>query len=208
MKVILVYITRQVSAVSDRTQIGPTVDAKLWQEFRENVKKRKGHTRGALGDELENAIREYVRDESRPIDRRVEKRLARIEEAVGAAPTDGGTETFETGEHTHAPSRLDVTEKPSANAATDKKVAYLTTCIEEKASEDPQELPRKVIVETVKDEYGFRSDTAKRYVEHLIEEFGLVAHPEIDGMLVSSEKKEALREERRKELEEQAEQEL
>lgn len=194
--------------MSDRTQIGPTVDAALWREFRENVKDRKGHTRGALGDELENAIREYIRDESRPIDRRVEKRLARIEEAVGAAPTDGGTEIFETKGHTHTPSRLDVTEKPSANAATDKKVAYLADCIKETATDDPQELPRKVIVETVKDEYGFRSDTAKRYVEHLIEEFGLVAHPEIDGMLVSPEKKSELVEERRKQIEEQAEQEL
>jgi hypothetical protein len=194
--------------VSDRTQIGPTVDAALWREFRENVKDRKGHTRGALGDELENAIREYIRDGSTPTERRIEKRIARIEQAVGAAPTDGGVDAFDSEEHTHAPSRLDVTEKPSANAATDKKVAYLTECVEEKATEDPDELPRKLLVETVKEEYGFRSDTAKRYVEHLVEEFGLVAHPEIDGMLVSAEKKDTLVEQRREEIKEQAEEKL
>jgi hypothetical protein len=195
--------------MSDRTQIGPTVDAGLWREFRENVKERMGHTRGALGDELENAIREYIRDESRPVDRRVEKRLARIEEAVGAAPTDGGTDTVDAGEHTHAPSRLDVTEKPSANAATDKKVAYLAECIrEETGSDDPQELPRSLLVDVVKDEYGFRSDTAERYVGRLVDHFDLRDHPTADPLLVSETRYREIVEQEREQRKDDVEAEL
>jgi len=203
------YTTRRVVVVSDRTQIGPSVDASLWQEFREDVKERKGHLRGALGDELENAIREYLRDDSTPTERRIEKRIARIEQAVGAAPTDGGVDTFDAGEHTHAPSRLDVAEKPSANAATDKKVVYLAECVRDRTgSDEPKELPRQLLVETVKDEYGFRSDTAKRYVEHLTDHFDLRGHPTADPLLVTDERYRELVEQERDQRREDAEEEL
>lgn len=197
--------------MTDRVQIGPRVSQSLWDEFRNDVQKRKGQTRGVLGDELENAIREYLRDEDRPIDRRIEKRLSRIEQAVGAAPTDGGTDTFEHAEDTHTPSRLDGPEKPSANAPTDKKVAYLAECVLDEIAPNSRsisEVPRKHLREVVKDEYGFRRDTAKRYVEQLIEYFDLVDHPDIDPMLVTPAKREKLIEQRRKELEADAEAEL
>jgi len=195
--------------MSERVQVGARVDAQLWERFREDVQERKGQTRGVVGDELENAIREYLRDESRPVDRRVEKRLARIEEAVGAAPTDGGVDTFDADEHTHAPSRLDVTEKPPANDATDKKVAYLAECVRERTgSDDPKELPRSLLVETVKDEYGFRSDTAKRYVEHLSDQFDLRDHPTADPLLVTDERYQELVEQERNQRRDDAEAEL
>lgn len=194
--------------MSENVQPGVKIDPSIWEEFREKVKERKGGVRGHLRSEVETALRLYVSDETEVSAVQVNQRLSRIESEMGIAGTDGGTDTVEAVEHTHARGEPTVDEKPSANAPTDKKVAYLADCIKETATDDPQELPRKVIVETVKDEYGFRSDTAKRYVEHLVEEFGLVAHPEIDGMLVSPEKKSELVEERRKQIEEQAEQEL
>ena len=194
--------------MSNREKIGPRVDAQLWQQFREDVQERKGQTRGVIGDELENAIREYLRDDDRPVDRRIEKRIARIEEAVGAAPTDGGVDTFDRDEHTHAPSRLNVTEKPSANAATDKKVAYLAKTIRDEHSGEFKEIPRRVLVETVKDEYAFRSDTAKRYVERLVDHFDLYDHPKVDGILVTDARRQEIIEQQREQAREHAETEL
>lgn len=195
--------------MSDRSKVGVRVDSALWERFRENVKERKGQTRGVLGDELENAIREYLRDDSTPTEKRMEKRLARIEKAVGAATPDGGTETLPEPSHTHAPSRISaaVEEKPSANAATEKKVAYLAECVLDAEVPNSRELvtvPREKLIDVVKDEYGFRSDTAKRYVERLVEYFDLREHPRADGILVSPDRYAELTEELREQERENA----
>jgi hypothetical protein len=194
--------------MSDRTQIGPAVDAKLWQRFREDVKSRKGAVRGHLGGELENAIREYLRDDSSPTEQRIEKRIARIERAVGAAPTDGGTDTSEAAEHTHTRigTGFGPTDKPPANTATEKKVAYLAQCIRSDVSIHPDEpgmVPRHVLVEHVTDEYDFREDTTERYVDRLIEEFGLQEPPtqQFDGELVTEPKYQNRIDERAKDAE-------
>jgi len=182
--------------MSDRVQVGPKVDAKLWKQLREDVKERKGGVRGNLGDALDNAIREYLRHEERPVDQRIEKRLERIEEAVGAAPTDGGTPTVPDAEHTHTRESASApepapTEKPPSNTATEKKVAWLAKCVRDDHGGDFQEVARSMLVETVKDEYSFRSDTAKRYVTRLIDHFDLVEHPDDAERLRTRERLEA-----------------
>jgi hypothetical protein len=195
--------------MSDRVQVGARVDAALWEEFREQVESRHGQTRGSLGDELENAIRNYIHfgaDKSVP-DQLAEMntRLQRLEGEVGTAAADGGTDSLAADEHTHAPSRLDVTEKPAANAATDKKVAWLA----EQVGSNPESIPRAKLRDIVKDEYGFRSDTAKRYVERLIDHFDLVDDPTADsGILVSQDRREEILEQRRADLEAEADAEL
>lgn len=169
--------------VPDRTQIGPAVDAALWQRFRDDVKARKGQVRGVLGDELENAVREYLDDSPTAAEQEIIDRLARLERAAGISETDGGSYTSGAEPHTHAPSRLDSPDKPSANAATDKKVAYLANLITEEKSVvagEPGMITREAITNIVKEEYGFRSDTAKRYVDRLVEHFGLKEHPDDD----------------------------
>lgn len=55
-----------------------------------------------------------------------------------------------------------------------------------------REAPADALREVVKDEYSFRSDTAKRYVDRLEEFFGLVDHPEADPLLVTPERREEL----------------
>jgi len=55
-----------------------------------------------------------------------------------------------------------------------------------------ESVPADTVRELVVDAYGFRSDTAKRYVEMLKEEFGLVAHPHNDCVLVTEDKRESL----------------
>lgn len=200
-KLILSLVTAGVVPVSNRTQIGPSIDEDLWREFRENVKERKGKVRGVLGDELENAIRSYIRHGSdKPAADRLEEmdaRLQRIEGAVGTAATDGGTPSTDDS-HTHAPSRLDSPEKPSANESTDKKLTYLADrLVEEHGNTDGtiSMIPRFTIVDLVKDEYGFRSDTAKRYVKKLVDRFDLRRHPDGYNQLVSEERHAELVEE-------------
>jgi hypothetical protein len=201
--------------MSDRTQIGPAVDAKLWQRFREDVKQRKGTIRGHLGGELENALREYLRDDSSPTEQRIEKRIARIERAVGAAPTDGGTDTSEAAEHTHAQTdtNTEPDDKPPANSASEKKVTYLAQCMRSDIgihSDDAGMVPRSVLTDLVIDEYDFRGDTVERYVDRLIEEFGLQEPPNtnFDGELVTEPKYQKRIEERTEQAKQDAKKKL
>jgi len=189
--------------VSDGVQPGVKIEPDIWERFREDVQARKGAVRGHLKTEVENALLEYIRDDASPTEQRIDDRLARIEEAVGAASADGGVDTDYGEPHTHAPERRErVTEKPSANAATDRKVAYLRECVIEEevpSSRELDSIPRERLREVVKDEYGFRRDTARRYVRELVDAFDLRDHPnpEADGILVSEAHEQQLIDERR-----------
>lgn len=171
--------------MTERKKVGVRVDADLWKRFKQNVKERKGQTRGVLGDELENAIRHYIRDDTNPTMRQMNERLARIEMAIGTSPADGGTDTFDGEPHTHAPSRVEAAadEKPAANAATEKKIRYLAEQVA--GGGEVQQLTRSDLRDVVKDEYGFRADTARRYVDELIDYFDLREHPKNDAVLCS-----------------------
>ena len=192
-------------AVTDGVQPGTRVDEQLWQQFRNAVIERHGTWRGHGRDAVETALRLYIADENEVSAVQVNRRLGRIESELGITSADGGADTLGADPHTHAPSRLDVDERPSANAATDKKVAWLA----EQVGSNPESIPRAKLREIVKDEYGFRRDTAKRYVERLIEHFDLVEHPTADAdVLVSTDRREELVEQRRQELEAEADAEL
>jgi hypothetical protein len=193
-----------VVGVTDTVQPGTEVDAALWKQFRDEVERRRGGTRGHLRTELENAIRGYIHGgDATPAD--IDDRLQRIEAAVGAAPTDGGSPTLPERKDTHTREPTP-TERPPSNTATEKKVTWLAECVldrEVPQTRDLMTVPRATLREVVKDEYGFRSDTAKRYVERLVDHFGLVDHPTADAILVTPEKRDELIEQRRKELEDE-----
>jgi len=187
--------------VTGREKIGVRVDADVWDAFREDVEARKGQKRGVLGDEVERALRQYMSDDTAAdVEdrlRRIERDVSRIADAEGVAGTDGGTDALGAPGHTHAPSRVtDATEeRPAPNAATDEKVAYLAARLRERVGNSDGEIreaPADALREVVKDEYSFRSDTAKRYVDRLEEFFGLVDHPEADPLLVTPERREEL----------------
>jgi len=207
-----VYTTHEVVLVSDRIQIGPTIDKDVWERFREHVKDQHGKTRGSLGDELENAIRHYINFGSgKPLPEQFaefNQRLDRIEGAVGTAEADGG-HTSERTEHTHTPSRIDeaATEKPGANAATEKKVSWLAEKVIEAEcpkSRELNQLPRERLLEVVREEYGFRRDTAKRYVDELIHHFDLREHPRTDAVLMTQDAYEEFMERERENLADEA----
>lgn len=188
--------------VSDGVQPGTEVDEELWSRFREEVKRRKGGVRGHLRTELENALRGYIHGgDATPAE--IDARLQRIEAAVGAAGTDGGTDTFEASEHTHAPEPT-VAEKPPSNAPTEKKVQYLAHRLREDHTiyeDEAAELPKAMLRNVVKDVYGFRRDTAKRYVSELIDVFGLSNHPDPDvDLLVTEPKRQTILDEQREQI--------
>lgn len=197
--------------MSDGVQPGTLVDEQLWQQFRHAVEENKGGVRGHLRSELETALRLYINNDADVSAVQVNQRLARIESELGVAGTNGGTDALEAGEHTHAPSEPELDGKPAANASTDKKVAYLAECIldqEVPHEREFDEIARSVLVDTVKDEYGFRSDTAKRYVELLVDHFGLREHPKVDAILVTDERYAELVDAERERTKQQAESEL
>jgi hypothetical protein len=71
-------------------------------------------------------------------------------------------------------------------------VVWLAECIREETGGDPEEIAKSLLREAVKDEYGFRSDTAKRYVKKLVGHFGLVEHPNNSAVLVTPEQRESI----------------
>jgi type I site-specific restriction endonuclease len=55
------------------------------------------------------------------------------------------------------------------------------------------ELPRQRLVALVKDEYQFRSDTAKMYVERVIDHFDMVEHPVAgEEIMVTEERRDEI----------------
>jgi len=174
--------------MSDNVQVGLRVDRDVYEEFKQTVKERRGRWQGTGGNELENAMRHYIRfGADKPLPDMIaeaNRRLARIEGAVGTAESDGGTDVRSAETHTHAPE-----EKPDHHAPRDKKVAYLVAQLRDDMNGIPEELPKERLREIVKDEYGFRSDTAKGYVDELREKLGLVDHPTVDHLLATPERR-------------------
>jgi len=170
--------------MTDGVQPGTKINEETWQRFREEVERRRGGVRGHLKTELERALHGYIQGgDTTPS--KIDARLQRIEAAVGVAPSDGGVDTFEPPEHTHAPD-----EKPAPNGPRDKKVRYLAAQLKDDLNVDatPDEVTGEKIRDVVKDEYAFRGDTARKYVDAVADHLGLVAHPIADGLLVTEDR--------------------
>lgn len=196
--------------MSDKVQLGLRVDRELYEEFKERVRERRGRWQGVGGDEMENAIRHYLRfGADKPLPDQLAEfnaRLERIEGAVGTAEADGGTDTSSEQSHTHTPQPAP-TERPDPQAATERKVRWLAECVIDEVVPKSKELdsvPKDTLRDIVKDEYGFRSDTAKRYVDELIDRFGLLEHPTADGIYVSEAMQETIIERKREQAREEA----
>jgi hypothetical protein len=175
--------------MSGKKQVGLRVDENLYRQFKQDVKDRRGRWNGVAGEELEKAMREYLTGPYGENGNDIHDRLARIEEAVGIEAADGGTHTLPDAEHTHTP-----TERPDPQTATETKVKWLAKCVEHRVNEGFEEVPEQILKDVVADEYGFRRDTAKRYVERLINHFDLVDHPTADLLVTSDRREEILRE--------------
>jgi len=179
----------------EQVQPGGRVSKATYDRFREFVRRHHGSVRGNLGTELEKAMEDRMdaSNNGDPITR-IENDVATIKAML--AGEDDGTEA-DGGEVAPTPSEPEYTHtrgdgKPAANAPTEKKLAYLITQI----GDDCQMIPRKQLRERVKDEYGFRKDTAKRYVDRLVDHYDFVPHPDAKAdVLVSQERRRELLEE-------------
>jgi hypothetical protein len=183
--------------MADETQPGVRVDRELWEQFREEVARRRGGTRGHLKSELETAIRGYLAGgDTTP--ERIEMRLERIEATVGVAEADGGADVRSDSEHTHteAADRAPPAEKPATKAGRSEKICYLTARVREAVVGDPsgdiEEVPSAKIETVVTDEYNFRDQTTAEYVDAITDELGLVEHPVADPLLCTPERREEL----------------
>ena len=183
--------------MTDDRQPGVRIDGELWDEFREEVRHRRGSVRGHLKHELEAALREYI-EGGQPTGEQINARLQRIEDAVGAAPTDGGADLrSDPGEtHTDSGERESPGEKPARKAGRSEKLCYLTDRIREDVAggtdHEIAEIPEAKIAAVVDEEYGFADDTAAEYVADLRERLGLVEHPVADPLLCTPERREEL----------------
>jgi len=160
--------------VSDEVQPGVKIDAALWSRFREDVKRRHGGVRNHLRDDLETAIREYLRAPDEATPSQIDERLQRIEAAVGAAPTDGGTPSA--ADHTHTPQ-----SKPGDKSSRAKKVEYL---IDQKYDRDGGSLTPETIKQDVKEMYGFGDRTAPKYVQLVVDKLDGKRHPNNQDLIV------------------------
>lgn len=187
VKVILTLLCVWVMSVSDEVQPGVKINSGIWERFREDVKSRKGAVRGHLRTELERAIQQYLDDNSDPTLERIETKVEYLASELDADMSDAPTPVQADDTHTREPPIPD--EKPAANAATGKKVRWLAGELldaEVPQTREIRQVPKSNITELVKDRYGFRSDTAERYVDELISHFDLRAHPIAgDDVLVS-----------------------
>ena len=164
-------------------QPGTEIDAALWERFREDVERRHGSVRNHLRDDLETAIREYLRAPDEATPSQLDERLQRIEAAVGAAPTDGGTP--EPAEHTHTPQ-----SKPGDKSSRSKKVEYL---INQKYDRDGGSLTPDTIEADVKEMYGFGDRTAPKYVQLVVDKLGAKRHPNNQNLIVWGEMEERIK---------------
>jgi hypothetical protein len=199
-------MTHEGNTTDDGEQVQPggRVSKATYDRFREFVRRRHGSVRGNLGTELEKAMEDRMdaANNGDPI-ARIENDVATIKamlaEGDRQVDADGG-ETVQTRsepEYTHT--RGD--GKPAANAPTEKKLAYLADQLTG-SSGRLDLIPEDKLRNTVKSEYGFKSDTAKRYVDRLIEHFNLVDHPSAEADVLVSEQR------RRELLEQEADEQL
>lgn len=196
--------------------VQPTrISKEEYVRFKQFVEDVHGTTRGHLKTEIENALREYRNpDNSRDALSRIENDVATIKAAVATAEADGGSVVDIPSDDSHTHARRDSsttvsTEKPAPNAPTEKKVGWLAAQVEQESGEDFNEIAPKVLKNAVKDAYGFRRDTAERYVTELKEYFDLVDHPNDNyPLLVTRERREEYLEQQRKEREQEAKQEV
>jgi len=194
--------------VTDTTQPGTEVDRELWQTFRDEVEARHGVVRGNLKDALETAIEAYIEGEDmNPTE--VNRRLERIEAAVGVEATDGGTDTSEPAMDTHTrDASIDAPdERPHPRGDTKAKVRWLAAAVLDAESIPLDELSmtsETTVRNAIQAEYDFTEAKIEEYIPKVIDALGLVDHPVKDVLYVTEPKREELIEKQREQARDDA----
>jgi len=141
----------------DRIQPGAKVSNRLWDEFRADVKERRGTVRGHLGSELENAIREYI-DASHGGD--VNDRLRRLEQDMGNVQ--------ETLRDIHDGQQAQKEKTSGPSATTLNRLDDINARIQQEAG-DALKVHESVINAAIEDVAGASAPTLRRYKQMLKE---------------------------------------
>jgi hypothetical protein len=165
----------------EETQPTP-ISTEEYQAFKEFVRDVHGKTRGHLGSEIENALREY-RESYYGGDRlqRIENDLATIKATIADAESDGGTSTASLSEPDNARPRE--MSKPAANQPRAKKVQYLVNQYlrQEDCNNEGGKLVYGKVETLVQDEYSFDDEILERYVDAVYDQiknkFDAKPHP-------------------------------
>lgn len=144
----------------NKTQPGVRVNESIWSEFRQDVRERKGAVKGYLGQELENAIQEYI-DASHGGD--THDRLTQIEQDI-------------------AEIRATLSEREEKNkdsglgSVTEQRLANIKDTIADEVSGDVK-VHESVVELAIRQHAGGSSPTLERYKELLMEDRELFPHP-------------------------------
>ena len=160
----------------ETTQPTP-IDKDEYKAFKNWVRDVHGKTRGHLGSEIENALREYRKNDSAPDRlRRMENDIATIKANIADAESDGGAVASTPSEASDTRARE--ISKPAANQPRQKKIDYILQeldFVENQGSAHPN-----VIKNTIKSEFSFNDDTANEYVELVFDRLGATRVDESD----------------------------
>jgi len=186
----------------EETQPTP-ISTEEYQAFKEFVRDVHGKTRGHLGSEIENALREY-RESYYGGDRlqRIENDLATIKATIADAESDGGTSTATLSEPDNARPR-DMS-KPAANQPRAKKVEYLCQLYLNRVgcNNDGGKLVQETVKRTVNDAYAFDDEIQQEYVDAVVsklkKQYDMEPHPVHGNFLVWGDDLEEAKEEAEK----------
>jgi len=143
--------------MTDERQVQPGVriEKSVWEQFRNDVRDRRGTVRGHLRTELENAIREYVAaSKGGDINdrlRRIENRVESIDEQVG---------TLSEGESRKK------TKDSGVSSTVKNRLKSIEEQIEREAG-DAEKVHESVINQAIEDNAGSSRPTIDRYKEML-----------------------------------------
>ena len=191
----------------ETTQPTP-IDKDEYKAFKNWVRDVHGKTRGHLGSEIENALREYRKNDSAPDRlRRMENDIATIKANIADAESDGGAVASTPSEASDTRARE--ISKPAANQPRQKKVDYLYNRFLEKEScnSDSGTLTRGAVETIVKKQYGFDGEILDEYVNRVYnkveKEFNPVPHPVHGSFLVWGDRLEEAKEEAEKQTQDE-----
>lgn len=143
------------------TQTGVRFSKQLWQEFRQDVKARKGGVDGHLRNELETALREYMHatkgGDTHDRLRRMENQLDEVATAV-----------LEDGEKK---------KESHVSTETENKLRDIRKQIEDETDGSPK-VHTEVVELAIREHAGSSAPTIRRYKDLLKQDKELFEHPE------------------------------
>lgn len=150
---------------NDKTQPGTRISSNVWKQFRQDVQERKGAVNGYLGQELENALLEYM-NASDGGD--THDRLTEIEKEVRDIRTLLEQET-------------ETKTNSGVSSTTENRLREIQDRIDEETGSSPK-VHDEVVTLAIRQVAGSSKPTINRYKELLKEDRELFPHPANDSM--------------------------